>query len=479
MVKGTGHTLEQKRDLIVEGSLRGAIFSLAGPAMLSMLLQATFNIVDMMWVGRLGPPSLAALSTGGFLIWSVFAITHMISVGINSMTARYVGAGSYGEARYVAGEGMLLSVMISCIVMVLGLEGSESVFRIMQTAPDVTSLGLSYLRIIFYGIPTIFLFFAMNAIYRGFGDTRTPMLILLVSVVSNLILDPFLIFGLGPFPRMGIEGAALATVACRGLGLVFGISLLVRRAMISLRLRKTVPEGGTGERQSREGGIAMELRGGLLDWGLLRRLMAIGAPTSISGFLFCVVYILLTRITTDFGTESVAALGIGHKAESISYMSAVGFAMAAATIVGQNLGAGRPKRAEKGAWLALFYLSFITLSCGLIFFLLPGSIIGVFTKDPAVLEAGGNYLLILSFSQVFMGSEIILEGAFSGAGDTVPPMIIAAPLSFARIPLAYWLAFPAGLGVNGVWWSISLTSIIKGILMAAWFLRGRWKSKII
>lgn len=473
--------MQDKRDLIVVGNLRRAILTLAGPAVGSMLLQSMFNIVDMIWVGRLGPPALAALSTGGFLIWSVFAITHMISVGINSMTARYVGAGLYDEARYVAGEGLVLGIIISILVMFLGLVGNKAVFGIMGTAPDVTRLGLDYLRIIFLGIPTIILFFAMNSVYRGFGDTRTPMVILCISVVSNVVLDPFLIFGWGPFPRLEIEGAALATVICRGLGLVIGIGLLIKRRMVALRLPDRGPrlEGVVFRDLEKEAGIALRLKGGLFDLKLFWRMIGIGAPPSISGFLFCIVYILLTRVTTDFGTESVAALGIGHKAESVSYMSSVGFAIATATIVGQNLGAGRPDRAARGAWLSLLYLSVITLFCSLMFVLIPNEIVALFNKDPLVMEAGRNYLLILSISQLFMGAEIVMDGAFSGAGDTVPPMVVSTPLSIARIPAAYWFSYGLGLGVSGVWWSISLTSILKGILISLWFLRGRWKTKVI
>ncbi len=479
----SGDIRRDNRDLIVSGSLRRAIFSLAAPAVGSMLLQAAFNIVDMIWVGRLGPSALAALSTGGFLIWSVFAITHMVAVGINSMTAWYVGAGLYRQASYVAGEGLVLGMLGSVVVAILGLAGSAWVFTVMETAPDVTFLGLSYLRIIYYGLPTIFLFFAMNAIYRGFGDTRTPMLILVGSVVCNLLLDPVMIFGAGPVPEMGIEGAALSTVICRGLGLLVGIGILVRRKMVSLQIpadpERPVDEGSLVEAAGREAGISIELRGGTINPALLWRMMTIGAPTSISGLLFCAVYILLTRITTDFGTEAVAALGIGHKAESISYMSAVGFAMASATIVGQNLGAGRPGRAEKGAWMSFLYLSVITGLCGLVFAFLPGAIVRVFNDNPIVMSTGRDYLMILSFSQLFMGLEIIMEGAFSGAGDTVPPMMIATPLSVARIPIAYYLSFDLAMGISGVWWSISLTSILKGILMGLWFMRGRWKRKVI
>jgi Na+-driven multidrug efflux pump len=475
--------VKDNRELIVSGSLRRAIFSLAGPAVASMLMQAAFGIVDMIWVGKLGPSALAALSTGGFLIWSVFAITHMIAVGITSMTARFVGADLYDEAKYIAGQGLILSVIISFVVMNIGLNGSEAVFGIMETAPDVTELGLQYLRIIFLGIPTIFLFFAMNSVYRGFGDTKTPMLILFISVVSNIILDPFLIFGWGPFPAMGVEGAALATVICRGLGLLVGISILLKRSMLSIRLpeekRGEEIEEDTAGEQKQEAGISLKLGGGVLDTGIFWRMVVIGAPTSISGFLFCMVYILLTRFTTDFGTEAVAALGIGHKAESVSYMSTVGFAMAASTIVGQNLGAGNPDRAAKGAWMSLLWVSHITLFCGLMFVLVPEAIVGIFNKDPLVMEAGKNYLIILALSQVFMGAEIVFEGAFSGAGDTIPPMLIATPLSIARIPLAYWLAFHVGMGVSGIWWSISVTSILKGILLLLWFLRGKWKEKTI
>ncbi len=483
MKRYSGDIKRYNRDLIVSGSLRRAIFSLAAPAVGSMLLQAAFNIVDMIWVGRLGPSALAALSTGGFLIWSVFAITHMVAVGINSMTARYVGAGLYRQAGYVAGEGLVLGMFGSVVVAILGLAGSAWVFTIMETAPDVTFLGLSYLRIIYYGLPTIFLFFAMNAIYRGFGDTRTPMLILVGSVVCNLLLDPVMIFGAGPVPEMGIEGAALSTVICRGLGLLVGIGILIRRKMVSLKLpadpERPVDEDAAVETAGCEAGISLELRGGAINLALLWRMMTIGAPTSISGLLFCAVYILLTRITTDFGTEAVAALGIGHKAESISYMSAVGFAMASATIVGQNLGAGRPERAEKGAWMSFLYLSAITGFCGLLFAFLPGAIVRVFNNNAVVMATGRDYLMILSFSQLFMGMEIVMEGAFSGAGDTVPPMMITTPLSVARIPVAYYLAFDLAMGISGVWWSISLTSILKGILMGLWFMRGRWKRKVI
>ena len=212
---------------------------------------------------------------------------------------------------------------------------------------------------------------------------------------------------------------------------------------------------------------------------VVHRIIKIGIPPSIAGIVFSIVYLFINRITAHFGTQSIAALGIGNRMESLSYMTCFGFSIAAATLVGQNLGAGKPERASQSAWRTVYITSFITGGVSILFLSLPKAISSFFITDSQVIPIAVDYLRILSISQVFMAWEIVLEGAFSGAGDTLPPMMVSLPGSILRIPLAYLLAMTLGLGINGVWWSITLTSIVKGILLAFWFKQGKWKKRQI
>jgi len=205
----------------------------------------------------------------------------------------------------------------------------------------------------------------------------------------------------------------------------------------------------------------------------------IGLPTSISGITFCIVYVFINKITALFGTESIAALGIGNRLESVSYLTCFGFSIAAATLVGQNLGAKKPERAAQSAWKTVWMVTGITGFISFVFLSFPETISSFFISDPKVIHISIDYLRILALSQIFMGLEIVLEGAFSGAGNTVPPMAVSVPGSLARIPLAYLIAISWGAGVNGIWWAITLTTIIKGIVLTFWFRKGKWKKKSI
>ncbi len=420
-------TLQKTADnRLITGNISKNIVFLAWPIVVSMLLQTAFNIVDAIWVGRLGPAALAAVSTAGFVVWSVFALTEMIAVGVTAMVARCTGSGDTKTASYVAGQGLVLCVIFSAIVGTLGLYFSFSLFDLMGTAEDVTSMGTGYLRTIFGGVLTIFLFTTINAIFRGSGDTKTPMKVLFMSVLLNAALDPFLIFGLGPFPRMEVAGAALATVISRATGIIVAFYILLSRA-------KT---------------IQISFGGKKLDLKLMWRILRIGIPVAVAGFLICIVFIFLTKITTKFGTEAVAALGAGHKVQSISYMIAIAFSTAVSTLVGQNMGAGKPRRAESTAWQTCGILSVINGFFAVIYLTLPAYIISIFISDSEVVRIGSNYLKIIAIAEIFMGIESVLEGAFGGAGDTIPPTVISVPLNIARIPLAHYFSIP--LGINGV-----------------------------
>jgi putative MATE family efflux protein len=380
----------------------------------------------------------------------VVSVAEMVSVGLTALAARRHGERRPGDAARAVGESLLFALALGTAVSAAGLVALDELFAVMRTPPEVTALGIDYLRTYLLGTPLIFGFFAVDAGFRAAGDTRTPFLILLVSVAVTLVLDPLLILGAGGLPRMGIAGAAFATVATRGAAFAIGLVLLARRGL----LRVALPRFAT---------VATVCR--------------VGLPTALTGVLFSAIYVVLTRTTTRFGTPALAALGVGHRIESWFYMIGVGFGAAAAAIVGQNMGAGRADRAERAGWQAA---AFATIPGCLAFALMlafPAQLAALFTPDEAVVAETARYLRIAAVSQLFVAAEIVLEGALGGAGDTVPPMLTSTAFTASRIPLAAWAA--GRFGTAGLWWTISLTATARGMAMMAIWRSGRWKRQAL
>jgi putative MATE family efflux protein len=432
---------------LTSGRLSAAIVRLAGPAVAAALLQLIFLLIDTFWVGRiLGPAALAAISTGGFAVWMLTALGEMIGVGLTAVAARRHGEGAHGLAAVAAGTTLAVGLVGGVFVAAAGWIGLPLLFAAMGTPPEVTELGRLYLSTYLIGTPFIFGYFATEATFRASGDTRTPLILLGASVLVNLGLDPLLIIGAGPFPALGIAGAAIAAVTTRGLTLVLGIVFLVRRRLV---------------------------RVSVWHWRSALAVMRIGAPTAATGVIFSLVYIGLTRITTRFGTPALAALGVGHKLEGVAYMAATGFALAAAAVVGQNLGAVRPDRARRAGWLTTGYALTAAALPAIAFLAFPDTLVGIFTRDPAVIANGGSYLRIIAVAELAMAVEIVLEGAMGGAGFTLQPMLWSTCLTAARIPLGAW--FAGAFGLAGVWWAISLTAMGRGIAMALLWRSERWR----
>jgi putative MATE family efflux protein len=436
--------------------LSRAIFKLAGPAIGSMIFIMIFGLVDIWWVGKLGAEQLAGVSAASFLVWALESVAMLVSTGVNALVARYIGAKENEKANLVIGQAIILATIIALSSTAFGLILQKAAFTKMGLEGVVLDAALDYMNVILYGIITIFLAFTLDAAFRGMGDTKTPLKIISVALTLNMILDPLLIFGYGPIPQMGAQGAALATIIAHAL-IVFWAAALLRKREIHFRFRNENNK--------------------FYDWGVMWRLTKIGAPVAVNGFLFSLSYMALTRIITGFGSGALAAIGIGHRIEGLSYNIAVGFSFAAATLIGQNLGANKPERAEKAVWLNILYISIFLAGACAIFFFYGGYIFRFFINDPEVIAEGVTYLKIIAIFEIFLGFEIVLEGAFGGAGDTMPPMLISVPLTWARIPLAIFLAHNMGMGSVGVWWAISITTGLKGILLAVWFRRGRWKEK--
>lgn len=432
---------------LVSGSLTSTVAAVALPAVASTLLMTLFATVDAFWVGtRIGPQGLAAVSTSIFWVWMLISCAEMVSVGLTAVAARRHGERLHHAAARAVSDALLLSVAVAIVLATIGISNLDALFAVMQTPPEVTALGKSYLGTYLLGAPLIFGFFAIDAAFRAAGDTHTPFLLLLACVIAALALDPILILGLGPAPRLGIAGAAVATVFTRSVAFLIGIVILMRRRMVTF---------------------------GPPSLATMRAIVRVGLPTAVTGVVFSNIYVFLTRTTTKFGTPALAALGVGHRVESWSYMVGVGFGAAAAAIVGQNLGARQVDRAERAAWIATGFAMMIGLVAAIGEYTLATSFARLFTSDPLVIAESARYLRIGAISALFAGAELVLEGALGGAGDTLPPMLTSTTLTALRIPLAAWAA--TRWGTSGIWWTISLTALGRGVAMMALWKWGRWK----
>ena len=434
---------------LVDSPLSRTIVRVALPSVASALLMTLFTSVDAFWVGtRIGPTGLAAVSTSVFWIWMLIALAEMVAVGLTAVAARRHGQRRPTEAARAVGAALVFALGLGIVVAVVGLLLLDWAFAVMRTSPEVTALGKRYLAAYLAGCPLIFGYFAVDAAFRASGDTRTPFALLAVSVVAALVLDPVLILGLGPAPALGIAGAAIATILTRGSAFVLGLALLTRRGMISL--------AGPSNRA-------------------IPVIARVGLPTAATGVIFSLIYVLMTRTTTQFGTPALAALGIGHRVESWAYMVGVGFGAAAAAIIGQNLGAGQVGRAERAGWITTGFASVVGVVAAVVEIIFAEQFASLFTDDPAVIAVSASYLRICALSQAFVGAELVLEGALGGAGHTLPPMLTSTTLTALRIPLAAWAAFR--WGIEGIWWVICLTATARGIAMMVLWRLGRWKRK--
>ena len=429
------------------GPLRPVILKLAAPAVAMMACHFCFNLIDAIWVGNLiGAAALAAVSTAGFYVWVLLSLGEMVEVGLIAVAARRHGEGRPDAAARAAGAAVLYALAAGTVVSAVGYVLTDELFRFMTVPSDVAILGHRYLHTWLLGGPLVFGFFAIEATFRASGDTRTPFLLLMASVLLSVGLDPLLIAGLGPFPRLGVEGAALSSVMVRGGGFLIGIGIAWRRGLLRLKTP---------------------------DWRAVPTVIRIGAPLSLAGVLLSIVYMWLTRYTSRFGTAALAALGVGHKIEGLGFIAISGFALSASALVGQNLGAHQEARARQGVRMTVAYCLAVTVTTAIAFLAIPRTLVGLFTPDPAVITDGSLYLRVIAFAQIGQTFEIILEGALAGAGYTLLPQIASTTLTLLRVPLSAW--WSGTLGLLGIWLALSVTAISRGVAMSVFWLRGSWR----
>jgi putative MATE family efflux protein len=444
-------TSEWEAIQLVSDPLPRTIARIALPAVASSLLMTLFFSVDTYWIGtRVGPVGLAAASIAVFWIWLIVSIAEMVNVGLTAVASRRYGEGRAEAAARAAGDALLLSLILGAICAVVGLPLLPRMFALMEAPPEVTALGIRYLGTYLVGAPLIFGFFAVDAAFRAAGDTRTPFVLLLASVAVTLVLDPMLIVGWGPLPALGVAGAAIATICTRAVAFLLGLVIVRRRRVV---------------------------RFGRPDFATLATVMRIGLPTAVTGVVFALIYVMVTRTATPFGTPALAALGIGHRVESWLYMAGVGFGAATAAIVGQNMGAGRTDRAERAGWISVAFCSVFGVLACVVELIIPERFAAVFSHDPAVIAEGARYLRIAALSQLGICAEIVLEGALGGAGATLPPMLTSTLITASRIPLAIWAT--ERWGIVGLWWTICITALLRAVGMMLIWRSGRWKRSFV
>ncbi|MBT9161778.1 MAG: putative FMN/FAD exporter YeeO [Dehalococcoidia bacterium] len=448
--------MRKGRDL-TEGHIVRNITYLSWPIVVSALLQTTVGIVDTMMVGVLGPQPLAAVGMGHFILMLVLVFLIAISTGAQVFVARYFGAKDPEGVTRVVDQSLILSVILATGMMALGLTLSPALFRIMGAEEKVLALGVPYVRIIFGGILFMLLNFIINSILQGAGDSRTPLKILLLINILNVVLNYLLIFGIGFFPRMEVRGAAWGTVISRIVGAVMGMWVLMSGRFA---VRTDI------------------LRRFRIEPALMSQIVRIGFPAGLQGLVRSGSGIILLRFVanTIHGTYAVAALTVGLQAEAISFMPGFALGTSATILVGQNLGAGKPDRAERNG-LAATWIAAIVMSCmGLLFFIFAEQIMSLFTESADVVHIGGDYLRIMAYSQPFLAMVMVFSGGLRGAGDTRTPLIYSIIHSWlVRIPLIYVLGFVLNLQTTGIWWAMTLSTVTQGL--ATWwkFQQGHWQ----
>src|SRR5712692_6003412 len=440
------------------GNLNRAILLLAIPMVLEMVLESLFAVVDVFWVGRLGANAVATVGLTESMLSLVFAVGMGLSLSTTAMVARRIGERDPEGAAVAGVQAIILGLIVSVAIGVPCLVFAPQLLRLMGASPEIIAVGSNYTRICLGGSCAVLLLFLNNAIFRGAGDAAIAMRLLWVSNIINLILDPCLIFGVGPFPRLGVTGAALATFTGRSIGVLYQFYRLLRGTE---RIRI----------------LSQQIR---LDLDVLWRLLRVSLTGILQFAIAHTSWIGLVRIVSLFGSAALAGYTIAIRILIFIILPSWGLSNAAATLVGQNLGAKQPQRAETSVWRTGFYNMLFLGGIGIFFIFFAEPAVRLFTNDPEVIPLAASCLRILSYGNIGYAYGMVMLQAFNGAGDTVTPTIVYFfGFWLLEIPLAYVLAIPLHLYSKGVFLSIV---IAEGAIAAAGivlFKRGRWKRQQI
>ncbi|WP_407352521.1 MATE family efflux transporter [Luteimonas sp. R10] len=436
--------------------LRKAVFLLAVPMVLELVLESTFAVVDIYFVGKLGSSAVATVGLTESYLFLLYSVAMGLAMAVTAVVARRIGEHKPEEAAVTAVQAIFLGLLVSAPFALAGIVYAQDLLRLMGADAWTLEHGYRYMQWMLGGNAVIMLLFVINAIYRGAGDAAIAMRVLWLANGLNIVLDPILIFGFGPIPAMGIEGAAIATNIGRGAGVLMQLWILFR-----------------GGRHIKVAASQLVWRGAIL-LNIVR--------TSLGGVGQMIVamtsWIFLVRILASIGSEAVAGATIAIRIMMFVMMPAWGMSNAAATLVGQNLGAGHADRAEASVWRTGGYNMIYMVAVSVAFFLLHDRLVAIFTDDPAVIAIGGEWLRILSYSFFVYGWWMVSVQAFNGAGDTATPTWINLVFFWLiQIPLSYVLAIQLDWQHTGVFWGVFVSETTVGLFTLWLFTRGKWKTK--
>lgn len=440
------------------GSLGVALFVLSVPMIVEMMAEGLFALVDIFFVSHLGPSAVAVVGITESMMYLIYSVAIGVSIGATATVARRIGEKDGDGAAKAATHSIYLGMLASIVMGVIGVIFAPTFLRLMGAEESVVAEGVTFTRIMLGSNFVVVFLFLLNAIFRGAGDAAIAMRVLWFANILNMILGPCFIFGVWIFPQMGVTGAAIGTTIGRGCGVIFAAWYLFR-----------------GEKRFHISATSWRL-----DFDQIWRLVKVSAPGILQFFIQTASWIGLVRVITGFGTTAVAGYQIAIRVVIFALLPSIGLANAAATLVGQNLGAGEPQRAEQAVWKATFYNVIVQTSIGVLFVVFARAIASGFATETEELVFATDALRIIAYGFFFYAIGMVLETAFNGAGDTwTPTWLNLFVFWLFEIPLAYVLAYKFGLGPRGAFWAITISFSVLAILATLLFRRGKWKLKTV
>lgn len=442
-----------------EGKILGSLISIALPIIFTNILQTGYQLIDTFWLGRLGANAVASVSLSFPILFLVLSLGGGLTLAGTVIVSQYKGADNQKQIDFSSSQTVFVVFFVSLFLAVVGNLAAEPMMKIIGAGPEILKDSVTYFKISSYGFIFLFMFFVFQSLMRGIGNVLLPMYIILGTVFLNLLLDPLFIYGLGPIPGYGVAGAAVASVLTQAFSAAVGIYILWRG----------------------KHGIKVNWSDMNFDFSWTKKMFKIGLPASLEQSTRAAGMTMMVMIVTSFGSEVVAAYGIGSRVLSLVIVPALGLAIATTTLVGQNIGAGKIKRAEKIGNLS-YKVSFFGLTgMGLLLFIFAEALTAFFVpNEPKVIEDGALFIRIMAWSFGFMGTQQVLNGVFNGTGFTKASMMISIlSLWVVRFPLAYILSYHTSLGYEGIWWAFPISNVIAGAVAFIFYKSGYWKKRLL
>ncbi len=443
---------------LIKSDIRKSILALSWPNQIAFILQALFSLVDTIYIGRVSPDALAAVSMVFPVFVVMFSIAGGIGVGGTSLISRYLGSRKKKKALEVAHTTLLLSLLTTIFFMIIGFFYVEPLYTWMGAGSPVLEMAISYTKILLWGSVFMFVMIGAGSILRGEGDMKTPVKYMIISSIINVLLGPVLIYGLFGFPRMTVAGAAIALNISIAIGCFLTLLHVLRK----------------------KGKLHLSWKGFRYHGELAKKILDLGIPTSVAQSFLALGVIFLTKIAASFGPEAIAAYGVGYRLDLLAVLPALGITLTMVTIIGHNVGAKKFFRAIKAVINGSIIVAIEMGLIGLLLFLFPDLFMRIFTDNKEVIALGIDYLRIVGLTYSFIGVGMIIGAAFQGAGSSMPLLIITlARLVILPIPLAYLIATKIQENLSGLWTAIAISNVLSAILAVGWLLLSRFYQKAL